>query len=537
MTQQPQQQFIILPENMMRTRGRDAQGQNILAARVMAEIVKTTLGPRGMDKMLVDSTGDVTITNDGATIVESINVEHPAAKMVVEVAKTQDEEVGDGTTTAVMLVGELLTNAEKLLEQSIHPTVIVRGYRMAAQKAQDIIDSVGKPITLKDTALLMEIAGTSMTGKSAEAQKEILSDLTVKAVRQVAEEANGKVKVDRDTIAIEKKAGGSIADSELINGVVLDKERATPGMPKKAADAKIALVDSPFEIKKTETDAKIRITSTDQLLAFGEQEEKILKDKVDAIVKSGANVLFCQKGIDDIALHYLTKAGILTVKNVSGDDIKKLSKATGATIASNLKALTAKDLGYAKTVEEIKIGGDEMIFVRDCKNPKAVAILARGGTEHVVDEIDRSLKDAVGSVATAVEAGKVVAGGGSIEIEVAREIRKYAETIGGREQLAVQEFADALESIPKQLAKSAGMDTIDTLVKLRAEHEKKGGQTIGVNVFKAETADMWQIGVIEPTRTKINALRSATEASVLILRIDDVIASGKKGGGGAPGME
>lgn len=528
-----QQPILILPEGALRTIGRDAQRNNIMAAKQVAETVRTTLGPRGMDKMLVDDLGDITITNDGATIVDELNVEHPAAKMLVEVAKTQDEEVGDGTTTAVVLAGELLANAEKLLDQDIHPTVIAKGYRMAEEKANEVLQNIAKNVTANDYEILKKIAMTAMTGKSAEYARETLADLAVKAVKQVLD--NGKV--DLDDIKIEKKQGKSISDSELIQGVIIDKERVHSGMPKKVEDAKIALVDVAIEVKKTETDAKINITSPDQLEAFLKQEEQMLKQMVEKIAKSGANVLFCQKGIDDLAQHYLAQKGIYAVRRVKESDMKKLEKATGARNVTNLDDLSPKDLGYAKLVEEVKIGGDEMTFVRDCKNPKSVSILVRGGTEHVVDEVERSVKDAIGAVASAIEEGKVVAGGGAPEIAVARELREYAKKVGGREQLAIDAFADTLEVIPRTLAESAGLDAIDTIVDLRAKHVNSS--TYGVDVFNRKTADMWKIGVVEPLKIKTQALKSATEAAMMILRIDDVIAASKKSTPskpGAPGM-
>jgi thermosome len=528
------QPILILPEGALRQQGRDAQRTNIMAAKAVAEAVRSTLGPRGMDKMLVDDLGDIVITNDGATIVDEMNVEHPAAKMVVEVAKTQDDEVGDGTTTAVVLVGELLSNAEKLLEQGIHSTVIARGYRMAANKAIDTLNSIGKKVTLQDTKLLEEIAVTAMTGKGAEAGKEMLSKLAVKAVRQVAEEEDGKITVDLDNIKVEKKGGGSSVDTELIEGIIVDKERVHAGMPRKVENAKIALLDVAIEIKDTETDAEISITSPDQLQAFVQQEENMLKEMVDNISKSSANVLFAQKGIDDLAQHFLSKAGIFAVRRVKKSDMEKLAKATGANIVTNLKDLGKGDLGSAKLVEEMKISGDEMTFVRGCKNPKAVSILVRGGTEHVVDEVERAVNDALGGVAAAVEVGFIVAGGGAPEVEMAHKLRKYADSVGGREQLAVNAFADSVEIIPRTLAESAGMDAIDTLVNLRAKHDKKDGENFGVAVDKARVDDMWKKGVVEPLKIKTQAVKSASEAAEMILRIDDVIAASKPKGGGMP---
>jgi thermosome len=525
------QQIFILPEGALRTTGRDAQRNNIMAAKAVAETVRTTLGPRGMDKMLVDDLGDIVITNDGATIVEEMNVEHPAAKMLVEVAKTQDDEVGDGTTTAVVLTGELLSNAERLLDQGIHPTIIARGYRMAADQSQKILNKIAKKITLEDEKLLQEISETAMTGKGAEIAKDTLSRLCVEAIKQVAEKQDGKIVIDLDNVKIEKKAGGSTNDSELIQGVIIDKERVHAGMPKKVENARIALLDAAIEVKETETDAEIQITDPNQLTAFIAQEEKMLKDMVEEVKKSGANVLFCQKGIDDMAQHYLSKEGIFAVRRVKKSDMEALAKATGAKVITNLKDFAKADLGSAKTVEEVKIAGDEMVFVRDCKNPKAVSLIIRGGTEHVIDEVERAVNDALKGIAASLEVGMIVSGGGAPEIELARQLRIYAESVGGREQLAVNAFAEAVEIIPRTLAESAGMDAIDTLVKLRAEHEKKLIDN-GVLVLKGTTGDMWKAGVVEPLKVKTQAVKSASEASEMLLRIDDVIATKKTGGGG-----
>ncbi|ODS37078.1 MAG: thermosome subunit [Candidatus Altiarchaeales archaeon WOR_SM1_86-2] len=534
--------ILVLPEGALRTRGRDAQRNNIMAARQVADAVKTTLGPRGMDKMLVDSLGDITITNDGATIVDEMNVEHPAAKMMVEVAKTQDDEVGDGTTTAVVLTGELLKGAESLLDQNIHPSVIAKGFRMAAHKSHEILDEIGKEVGMKDEKLLKKIAETAMTGKSAEVAKEGLADLAVNAVRQVAEDENGKVRVDMDNIKVEKTKGGSISDSELIRGIIIDKERVHSGMPKKVKNAKIALVDAAIEVKKTETDAKIQINDPMQIQAFLDQEEHMIKEMVEKIAKSGANVLLCQKGIDDLAQHYLAKKGIFAIKSVKKSDMQKLAKATGARIVTSLDDLSKKDLGSAEEVEEEKISGDEMTFVRGCKDPKAVSVLVRGGTEHVVDEVERAMTDGLGGVASALEVGKIVTGGGAVEIELARRLRDYANEVGGREQLAINVFADAIEVIPRTLAESAGMDAIDTLVKLRAEHEK-GNTDAGVDVLGAKVKDMGKDGVIEPLKIKTQAIKSASEAAEMLLRIDDIIAASKRetprmppGGGGMEDM-
>ena len=537
MAQQTQggQPIIILKEGSSRTRGRDAQGMNLMAARAVAEAVRTTLGPKGMDKMLVDSLGDVVITNDGVTILKEMDIEHPAAKMIVEIAKTQDDEVGDGTTTAVVLAGELLKRSESLLDQDVHPTVIAAGYRAAANKAREILDSLAYPVTLKDEPLLKQFAITAMTGKGAEAVSEKLATLVVKSIRAVVDE-NGKV--DVDDIKVEKKVGGTIGDSELIQGLVIDKERIHPNMPKTVKNAKIALLDTPLEIEKTEIDAKIEITSPDQLQSFLDQEEKMLKDMVDKIKKTGATVVFCQKGVDDLVQHYLAKNGIMAARRVKESDLKKLAKATGAKVSTSIDELAKDDLGVAGLVEERKIGDENMIFVEQCKDPKAVSLILRGGTEHVVDELERAIHDALRVVGVVVEDKKYVAGGGSTEVELALRLKEYASTVGGREQLAIEAFADSMEIIPRTLAENAGLDPIDTLVDLRSKHEgKKGdGKTFGINVFSGEAVDMKKAGVVEPLRVKTQAISGASEAAVMILRIDDVIAASKLSGGhGGPG--
>ncbi|MEM5878341.1 MAG: thermosome subunit beta [Candidatus Aenigmatarchaeota archaeon] len=525
------QPVLILPEGTLRTRGKTAQENNIAAAKAVADAVRTTLGPKGMDKMLVDSIGDIVITNDGVTILEEMEIEHPAAKMLVEVAKTQNEEVGDGTTTAAVIAGELLRKAGDLLDQDIHPTVIIRGYSLALKKAIEILEKMAKPISIDDKEMLIKIARTSMSGKSGYGNLDKVADLVVEAVSMVAETKNGKVNIDTQNIKREKKQGGSSQDTELIKGVIIDKEVVHPGMPKQVKDAKIALVDAALEVKETETDAQIQITDPLKLQAFIEQEEKLLRDMVEKIAKSGANVLFCQKGIDDAAQHYLAKKGILAARRVKKSDMEALAKATGGRIVTSLDDLEAKDLGYAKLVEEQKIGDEQMVFVRDCKNPKAVSILVRGGTEHVVDEVDRAIEDAIGAVSSAIELGKIVPGGGAPEAEVAKGLKKYAETLKGREQLAVNAFADAMEIIPRSLAENAGLDPIDTLVALRAEHEH-GNIQMGVNVFDGGVMDMLKEGVIEPLKVKTQALKSAAEAAEMILRIDDVIAASKLDKGG-----
>lgn len=533
------QPIFILPEGTKRTKGKDAQHANIAAAKAVAEAIRTTLGPKGMDKMIVDSLGDVTVTNDGVTILEEMQIEHPAAKMIVEVAKTQENEVGDGTTTAVVLAGELLKQAESLLDKDVHPTVIVRGYRLAMEKAQEILNSMAISVTQEDTAVLKKIAMTAITGKGAEAAKEKLADIAVKAVKKVLEVRDGRLVFDTDNIKLEKKVGKSVEDTELIDGIVLEKEAVHPAMPKMVKDAKIALVDSPLEVKETEIDAKITITDPSQIKAFIEQEEEMLKNMVDKVAEAGAQVLFCQKGIDDVAQHHLAKKGILAVRRVKKSDMEALARATGASIVTNLDDLTSKDLGIAGLVEQRKIGEEEMIFVTECKNPKAVTILIRGGTEHIVDEAKRAMTDAVGDVAAALKSGKVVGGAGSPEIELARELTRFSDSFSGREQLAVQAFAQALEVIPMTLAENAGLDPIDVLAEIKSEHDK-GKKWAGIDVFSGKVVDAWEAGVIEPLKIKTQAISSASEVAQMILRIDDVIAGaakeGKEGGAGGQGM-
>jgi archaeal chaperonin len=516
---------LILKEGTGRSTGKEAQRNNITAAKVVAETVKSTLGPRGMDKMLVSTIGDVTITNDGATIMKELDVQHPAAKMLVEVSKTQDNEVGDGTTTAVLLSGELLDKAEKLLDKDVHPTVIVDGYNKAAEKAIEILDKISMPITDRDDATLKAVAMTSMYSKGIVIAKEHFADIAVKAVKQVSEKVDGKIKADIDLIKIVKKHGRGLEETELVKGIVVDKEISHAQMPKKIESAKIALLNAKLEIEKTEFDAKININNPDQMHLFIEEEEKMLKDMVSQIQKTGANVLFSEKGIDDVALHYLAKSGIAAVKNVSSGDLEKLSKATGGKIVASIKDLTKDSLGEAKLVEEAKIGEDKLIYVRDAKNPKAVTIVVRGGTEHVVDEADRSLHDALSVVRNAIEDGKIVAGGGAPEAELAKRLRDYAVKVGGREQLAIEAFAEAMEAVPTTLAENAGLDPIDILVELRSKHEKPGNPWFGVDVFSGEIKDMKKLNVLEPLRVKQQVVKSASEAASMILRIDDVIAS------------
>jgi archaeal chaperonin len=523
------QPIFILPEGSQRTLGREAQRNNIMAAKLVGETVRTTLGPKGMDKMIVDSLGDVTVTNDGVTILNEMNIEHPSAKMIVEVAKTQEDEIGDGTTTAVVLAGELLNNAEQLLDKEVHPAVIARGFRLAEAKAQEVLNEIGEKTT--DDNVLKQIAQTAMTGKGAEYSKDTLATLAVQAVQMVAEEKH----IDKDNIKIEKRTGGSVDDSELIKGIVIDKERLSPSMPRIVKDAKIALIDREIEIKKTEIDANIQIKTPDQMQGFLDQEEKMLQDMVTQITSTGANVVLCQKGVDDVAIHFLAKKGVYAVRRISESDMKKMAKATGAKIVNNLKDLSESDLGSAGTVEEKKVGDDEFTYIMDCKNPKAVTLLIRGGTEHVTNEIERAVTDAVGDVSAAITTGLVVAGAGAPEIELSLALKKYANSLSGREQLAVEAFANAMEIIPRTLIENAGLDPIDTMTDLKAAHSKKQ-KWAGIDVFSGKVMDAWKKGVIEPLKIKTQAVSSAAEVAIMILRIDDVIQStGSKEPAGPPG--
>ena len=527
---QDKQPVYILPENIQRMIGRDAQRNNILAARMVADTVKTTLGPKGMDKMLVSSIGDIIITNDGVTILQEMEIEHPAAKMLVEVAKTQEDAVGDGTTTAVILAGKLLENAEKLLDQKIHPTVIAKGYRLAAEKSQEILQKIATQITGKDDHLLKNIAMTAMTGKSAENAKEKLGDIIVKAVKQIMENEN----INLNNIKLEKRKGNGINDTELIAGIVLDKERVNSDMPKEIKNAKIALIDAALEIKSPETETKISISSPEQMQAFLDQEERMLKEMVEKIKKSKANVVFCQKGIDDVAQYYLMKEGIYACRRISKSDMEKLALATEAKVVSKLNELSEKELGFAALVEEVKIGEEGMTYVRGCKNPKSLTILIRGSTEHVIDETERAIKDGLGDVAAALKEKKIVAGGGAIEVELAKRLRKEL-AVKGREQLAIEQFADALESIPRILAENAGIDPIDVITELRAKHNA-GDMNAGLDLFTGKIDNTLKKGIIEPLKIKTQAIQSASEVAVMILRIDDVVASSGKSSGMPEGM-
>jgi thermosome len=519
---------LILKEGSTRTVGREAQRVNIAAAKAIAEAVRSTLGPRGMDKMLVDSLGDVTVTNDGATILDEIEVQHPAAKMMVEVAKAQDDEVGDGTTSVVVLAGELLKRAEELMAKNIHPATIISGYNKALDTALKALEELAKPISMDDEDTLRKIALTSMSAKTVAGSKEFLADMAVKAVKRIVEKRDDKIVADTDNyVQLIKRQGASISDSKFVDGVIVDKEVVHPGMPKRVEKAKIALLDCPLEIEKTEMDAEIRISSPEQMKAFLDEEERMLKGMVEKIKASGANVVFCQKGIDDVAQHYLAKAGILAARRVKKSDMEKLARATGGRVVTNIEDLSPNDLGEAELVEERKVGDEKMIFVEGCKNPKAVAILIRGGLEKFVNEAERALTDALSVVSDAVECGKVIVGGGATEMELAKRLREYAPSVGGKEQLAIEAFANALEVIPRTLAENAGLDPLDIIMQLRALHEKPGNEAMGVDVYAGKPGDMWKLEVLEPLNVKSTAIKSATEAATMILRIDDIIAAAK----------
>ncbi|UCC33097.1 MAG: TCP-1/cpn60 chaperonin family protein [Candidatus Bathyarchaeota archaeon] len=537
---------LILREGASRSRGRDAQHANIMAAKIVAEAVKSALGPKGMDKMLVDSFGDVTITSDGRTVLDEMDIQHPAAKMMVEVAKTQDDEVGDGTTTAVIISGELLGKAEDLINKNVHPTVIIDGYRKAADKALKALEKLAIPVKPKDKKFLKKIAMTSMASKLVAENREYLAEIAADAVLQVAEKTTDGYKVDIDDIKVEKKAGEALTDTKLINGIVLDKEVVHPGMPKRVEEAKIVLLNTALEIEKTEFDAKINIESPEQMDAFLKQEESMLKEMVEKLIKKKANVIICQKGIDDLAQHFLARKNILVVRRAKKSDMEKLAKATGGKVVTNLDDLAKGDLGYAKLVEERKIADDKMTFIEGCKDALSVTILIRGGTERIVDEAERSIHDALCVVKDVVEEPKIMAGGGAPELEIAKILREYGETLPGREALAVAQFSEALESVPITLAENAGLDPIDIISELRSRHDK-GEVWAGVEVHDGKVRNMKEMGVFEPLAVKKQIMKSATEAASMILKIDDIIASGKMktppgppGGpgmpGGAPGM-
>ena len=515
--------IFILKEGTQRTRGRSAQSNNIAAAKAVADSVRSTLGPKGMDKMLVDSMGDVVITNDGATILKEMDIEHPAAKMIIEVAKTQEQHCYDGTTSAVVLSGELLKRSEDLIEQNVHPTVICEGFRLAAEKAISLLERHGISTEGNDDVLL-EVAKTSLTGKSAGAVKAFMADICVRAVNAVGVIDEGERIVDLSDIKVEKRQGGSIKDSSLIDGILLDKERVHAGMPRSINDAKIALVNSAIEVKKTEVDAKIQITDPNQLASFLAEEENYIRGLVEKITASGANVLVCQKGIDELAQHYLSKAGVFAIRRAKKSDMEALSKATGGRIVTNMEDLSGEDLGQAARVEERKIGESDMTFITGCPEAKSVSVLLRGGTEHVVDEIRRAFDDAVGVVSVAWEDGAVLTGGGSVLAALSRDLRTYAETIGGREQMAIEAFASALEIIPRTLAENAGLDPVTTIIALRKAHAD-GDSHAGINVYEGGVVDMQAANVLEPVRVVEQAIQSATETAIMILRIDDVISS------------
>jgi len=531
---------LILREGSSRSRGREAQHANIMAAQIVAEAVKSALGPKGMDKMLVDSFGDVTITSDGRTVLDEMDIQHPAAKMMVEVAKTQDAEVGDGTTTSVIVAGELLGKAEDLIQKNVHPTVIIDGYRKAAEKALEALEKLAISVKSTDKKIIEKVAMTSMASKLVAQNKEYLAEIASSGVLQVAERVKGQFKVDIDDVKVEKKAGEALTDTKLINGILLDKEVAHSGMPKLVEKAWIALLDSPLEIEKTEFDAKINIESPEQMDAFMQEEEKMLKEMVKKIAAKGANVVICQKGIDDLAQHFLARKKILAVRSVKNSDMEKLSKATGGKIVTNLDDMTKADLGYAELVEERKIGDDKMTFVEGCKNPRSVTILIRGGTERIVDEAERSIHDALCVSRDVVEEPKILAGGGAPELEVARVLKEYAGTLPGKEQLAVICFAEALEAVPTTIAENAGLDPIDIISELRARHEK-GEVWAGIEAHEGKVMDMKKTDVREPLAVKKQIIKSATEAASMILKIDDIIAAGKMKAPpmppkGAPGM-
>ena len=533
-TTQGGQQVIVLKEDTERQRGRDARKSNMMAAQIIAEVLKTTLGPRGMDKMLIDSLGDITITSDGATVLEEIDVQHPAAKMMIEVAKTQDKEVGDGTTTSVLLAGALLGKASELIDDNIHPSIIITGYQVASAKALEALEKASIKVDMEDRETLMNLSNTSMRSKAVSNSRDHLSGVVIDAIKQIIEKRNGDVIADVDNVQIVKKEGESLRATELVKGVIVDKEVVHAGMPKKIKGAKIALIDTPLEVKKTEFDAEIRITSPESIKAFLDQESEMLKKKVDQVVATGANVVFCQKGIDDMAQHYLAKAGVLGSRRVKKSDMEKLAKATGGKVVNNLADLAEADLGLCGSVEEKKVGSDKMIFVEECKDPQAVAIFIRAGLERMLGEAERALNDALYVIADIAEVPEMVSGGGSIEMEMAKAVRAHAASVGGREQLAIEAFAEALEVIPRTLAENAGLDIIDTMVAMKAAHSKKDGAAMGVNVFDEGVIDMLAGGVVEPKVVKEQAIKSGIEVASMVLRIDDVVAA-RSGGMGGPG--
>ncbi len=519
----PDKPIMLMPEDIQRLIGKDAQRNNIQAARMVAEVVKTTLGPKGMDKMIVSPNDEIIITNDGVTILEEMQIEHPAAKMMVEIARTQEDEIGDGTTTAVMIAGKLLENAEKLLDQKIHPTVITKGYRLAAEKSQEILNEISFAITPDNNEILKQIAMTAMTGKGAEDSREKFAEILVKAVKQIQD--NGKA--DLRDIKIEKIKGDGIKDTELISGIVFEKEKISHDMPTFVRNAKIALIGFPLEIKNPEIDTKVSISSPEQLKSFLVQEEESIKFMIDTIKNSGANVVFCQKGIDDFAQYLLSKSGIFACRRVSKDDMEKISKATKAKIVNNLNEMTEREIGNAEIVEEKRHGETILTYVKGCQNPKSMTILIHGGSDHVIDEIERAMKDGLGDIVCCLNSGRIVPGGGAVEIELARRLRKFGQTLSGREQLAIEEFASALEFIPLTLAENAGMDPIDVLTELKSLHDS-GDRNAGLNLFKNRIENTFEARILEPMKIKSQAINSASEVAIMILRIDDVIAGSKK---------
>jgi thermosome len=543
--QQQQVPIVVFKEGTTETKDKDAQRNNITAAKLVAELVKSSLGPRGMDKMLVDPLGDVTITNDGATILKDIDVQHPAAKMMVEVSKSIDNEVGDGTTSSVVVAGSLLEKAEELIDKGVHPTLIVDGYKKCSIKANEILRTIATKVDASDKGILNKISETSMSSKMVSANSKHLSKIVVDAILAAADGTGDEYHVDIDNIKVDKKPGGSIDDTSLVRGVILDKEVAHAAMPKRIEDAKIALVNSPLEIEKTEIDAKISISSPEQIQSFMDEENRILKNMVDKVISAGANVLVCQKGIDDLAQHYLSKANVLAVRRVKDSDMAKLSRATGGRIVTNIEELSTNDLGYSKLVEERKVESDKWVFIEGCKNPKALSVLIRGGSQRVVDEAERSIHDALMSVKDVLEYPYITAGGGAPEAVVAQRLREWSVSLPGREQLAAEKYADALDSIPLTLARNAGMDVIDTQVQLHSKISDSRTPKIGIDVMNAKIADMSSKGIYEPIAVKENIINSATETASLILRIDNVIEASKTkdmptpggmpGGAGMPG--
>ena len=534
--QTPNGPVLVLKESALQQKGRDAQKNNIAAAKLVADLVKTSLGPRGLDKMLVDSLGDVTITNDGATILKEIDAQHPAAKMMVEVSKTIDTEVGDGTTSSVVFAGALLEKAEKLLEKDVHSTVIVDGYQAAAEKSLELLADFAKSVKPDDQESLIKIAKTSMQSKLISEDSEPMSKLVVGAILKIAEKNGDAYSVDLDNLKVEKKSGASIQDTALIKGIVLDKEIVHSGMPTKIQNAKIALVNAALEVEKTEMSAEIRISDPSQMQMFLEEENRMLKEMVTKLHNAGTNVLICQKGIDDISQHYLAKHGILAVRRVKESDMTKLAKATGGRITTNLDDITEKDLGHADLVQQKKIETDKWVFIEGCKNPHSVTILIRGGSQRVVDEVDRSIHDSLMVVKDVIETPSIVTGGGSAEAYLAGQLNEYADSFDGREQLAVKQYAEALESIPLTIAENAGMDPIDTIISLRAK-QNSGKKGSGINAREGKIGDMNSLNILEPLVVKEQIIKSATETACMILRIDDVIAiSGGPSSGGPPGM-